>query len=806
MKYKNIREEELKNKVGEDWFKSFDTTEILGNVDFTVFPKQDNLFGRTPLLWAEAKTGNFDVPTMFVQLVLTIGKARTFDKTLPPAFLGAFDFKKIAFVPYISVQDIFYINDFNWNVAPSNHETKEFKLIKDRIEAILKQDTYIYDYQADEKDLKIFIANNIAKATEASKIKIDKNNFIPIYLRWLDIVKPVIDVNWDDLKKASILNSDFYLADLFVDDKDTNKIEDDSTIRDNLFVIFQNQGYKIEKENIKQMFDATINIRNKETYLQFWKRYKRPPIKEFQNYIIERRDLLVPQDIRERKGAFFTPRQWVELSQKYLADYLGENWQEEYYIWDCAAGTGNLLAGLTNKYNIWASTLDQADVKVMHDRIEQGAILLQNHVFQFDFLNDDFSKLPQGLQDILNDENKRKKLIIYINPPYAEVSSKAEKGKVGVNQTKVHEKYSNILGTAGRELFALFLIRIYKEIKGCLIGNFSTLKIFNGSAFQSFRYNFRAEFQNGFIVPAYTFDNVKGEFPIGFKIWNTDINSNTDEIQIDIYDKEADFIGTKVFFFSHEKSQYINKFISVYKGTNEKNVGFMDGINGNDFAHNNIVYIINTKEQLPNPRGIWINNDNIIPVAIYFTVRKVFTHTWINHNDQFLNPSEKWKSDIEFQNDCFTFLLFHEKNNIQSKFSVNHWIPFTENEVNAKEKFASNFMTDFIKGKLKTENGKNLFDNTRIETKPLEFSEEAKKVFNAGLELWRYYNSFNAIIPNASLYDIREFFQGRNAQGRMNSRSNDEKYTELMGNLRQKLNLLSDKIAPKVYEHEFLIR
>jgi hypothetical protein len=53
----------------------------------------------------------------------------------------------------------------------------------------------------DEKDLKTFIANNIAKATEASKIKIDKNNFIPIYLRWLDIVKPIIDVNWDDLKK-----------------------------------------------------------------------------------------------------------------------------------------------------------------------------------------------------------------------------------------------------------------------------------------------------------------------------------------------------------------------------------------------------------------------------------------------------------------------------------------------------------------------------------------------------------------------------------------------------------------------------
>ena len=109
-------------------FKQYDTTEILGNIDFTVFPLELNLINRTPLLWAEAKTEGFDIPTMFVQLILTIGKARTFDKTIPPAFLGAFDFKKIAFVEYVSVQDIFYINDFNWNVTPSNHETKRISI------------------------------------------------------------------------------------------------------------------------------------------------------------------------------------------------------------------------------------------------------------------------------------------------------------------------------------------------------------------------------------------------------------------------------------------------------------------------------------------------------------------------------------------------------------------------------------------------------------------------------------------------------------------------------------------------------
>ena len=555
MYYKNIREEELKNKVGEDWFKNFDTTEIIGNIDFSVFPSQGDLFGRIPLLWAEAKTGNYDTTTMFVQLILTIGKARTFDKTLPPAFLGAFDFQKIAFVPYISIQDIFYLNDFNWNVTPSNHETKEFQLIKERIEKTLKQNAHIYDYEKDAKELKFFIDRNIANSTHTAKIKIDKNNFIPIYLRWLDIVKPSIEVNWDDLKKVGILDSDFYLADLFVDDKNTQNIEDDQSIRDSLFVIYQNQGYKIAKENLNQMFDATISIRNKDVYQQFWKRYKRPPLKEYQEYIIERRDLLVPQDIRERKGAFFTPRQWVELSQKYLTDYLGENWQDEYYIWDCAAGTGNLLAGLTNKFNIYASTLDQADVNVMHERIEHGANLLKNHVFQFDFLNDEFipqkegGKMPNSLYEIISDEEKRKKLVIYINPPYAEAGGGTGKHKIGVSiENNTYKKYKDIIRKASTELFTQFLIRIYEEIPQCRIANFSKLKNLQSSNFSDFRKVYRAKLEKIFVVPANTFDNVSGDFPISFQIWNAQKEEHFFEISADVYNKKTNFIGEKKYF------------------------------------------------------------------------------------------------------------------------------------------------------------------------------------------------------------------------------------------------------------------
>lgn len=809
MKYKNIREEELKNKVGAEYFTHFDTTEILGNIDFTVFPKQDTIFGRTPLLWAEAKTGNFDVPSMFVQLILTIGKARTFDKTLPPAFLGAFDFKKIAFVDYISIQDIFYLNDFNWNVTPSNHETKEFQLIKQRVENILKQKSYIYDYQKDDKELNNFIKNNVANATTKNKIKIDKNNFIPLYLRWIEVVKPIIDVNWDELKKANILDSDFYLADLFVDDKDTQNLEDDTSIRDNLFVVFQNQGYKIAKENIKQMFDANITIKNKEVYLQFWKIYKRPPLKEFHDYIIERRDLLVPQDIRERKGAFFTPRIWVELSQKYLTDYLGENWQDDYYIWDCAAGTGNLLAGLNNKYNIYASTLDQADINVMHERIDHGANLLKNHVFQFDFLNDEFlpiskgGKIPDSLFEIIENEAQRKKLVMYINPPYAEAGTglgKQHKDGVALNN-KTKEKYSLIFGKATNEMFVQFLLRIYFEIPNCIIAEFSKLKIIQSSNFSVFRKKFKANLEKLFLSPADTFDNVKGKFPIGFYIWNTNFENIFKSISADYYDKKGVYKGEKIIYsYDDIKKGKINDWLRNYYDKKNTSIGIMHN-NKTDFQHSSQVVITsfdNKDHTTP------ITSENLFPMCIYLTLRHCIESTWLNDLDQFLFPTDGWQTDTGFQNDCFAYALFHGQNRISSQEGTNHWIPFTEQEVNAQDRFESHFMNNFINGKIKMAQEDNLFGSVAFFPEERIFSNEATAVFDAGRALWKYYHSQSNVNVNASLYDIRAYFQGRNEKGRMNAKSSDLHYMKLITNLRKELTILADKIKPKIYEYEFL--
>jgi hypothetical protein len=757
------------------------------------------------VLWAEAKKGKTNILTSIVQLILTIGKARTFDKTLPPAYLGAFDYEKIAFIPYNSIQEIFYLNDFNWNVAPSNYETKEFRLILEKVSHTIDEKSLIFFFDKDDAELREFIGTNfVSGKSDTSKIQIDKNNFLIIYNKWYQTVKPTIAVSWDEATKAGIIDADFYLADLLS--------AENQTLKEKLYVLLKKDLYELDRTlNRLGMFStqSTGFLDKQKAHQQFWNKYQRPPKEEYWDYIVERRDLLVPQDIRERKGSFFTPQIWVELSQKYLADVLGTDWQDEYYIWDCAAGTGNLLAGLTNKYHIFASTLDRQDVDVMKDRIQNGANLLENHVFQFDFLNDSFSKLPQNLQNIINDPEKRKKLVVYINPPYAEADNRRGEGRKGVAISQIHAKYGEKMGYTKREMYVQFLTRIYFEMNGCWLANFSKLKHIQAPKFIDFRTFFKAKLEKCFIIPARTFDNVQGSFPIGFKIWNTQIKESFVHISTDVYDEKRIYLGKKD-LWSYELSRFINDWVKTFRQSKAESIATIIGV-GSDFQNQRLVRIERPHMKVPADNHHWqITQNNLLQSCVYYAVRKCIKATWLNDRDQFLYPNEGWQTDLKFQNDCLAYTLF--TNNIQFKFGTNHWIPFTEAEVDAAEKFESSFMTDFIKGKLKPTGNGTLLETEKQRTTPLEFSTEAQAVFGAGRELWKYYHSsikkqLNWIQKpnsNASLYDIREYFQGRNEAGKMKSSSIDEVYTKLIGDLRNKLDILAKKIEPKVYEYGFL--
>lgn len=805
MNYLKLREEPLKTAVFKDFFSNYDYTQI-GNIDFVIC-RSASVSPATgadsvkSILWAEAKQGkSHDIFESFVQLILTIGKEKTFEKYLPPKYIGAFDAEKFAFIEYHKIQHVFYQNDFNWNVAPSNHETKEFKQLHALCERQLSENSILFKYASDSKELQKFIKLNFKSVeSDSVKISVTKNNFVFVFQKWCESVKDSIAVDWEKAQKSGIIPADFFLADLLSSENES--------LKENLFVVLKKTKYELAKRIDDMGFLTSMSVGfldNQRDHRNFWAVYERPPKEEYWDYIIGRRDLLVPQDIRERKGSFFTPQKWVEKSLQYLADVLGENWQDEYYIWDCCAGTGNLLNGLTNYRNVWASTLDKADVDVMIDRIHNGWNMFENHVFQMDFLNDDFSKCPEELQEIINDPKKREKLVIYINPPYAEAPSRIfeKDGKIAVEQSATNKKYANLLGQGNRELFTQFFTRIYFEIPGCVLAEFSKLKHLQGQHFVDFRKFFLAKLEKMFVVPANTFDNVKGSFPIGFIIWDTSKKEKFTIISSDVFSKEGEKIGNKN-FYSYDNAEYINEWIKPVRGKRSDFILGKFPFMGNDFQQQSIIQINHEKMVYNKAAGQFlITPQNLIWACVYFAVRKTIVATWLNDRDQFFAPNKDWEKDEEFQSNCLIWTLFN--NNIQSEYGENHWIPFSEHEVGCKNAFKSDFMHRFINGEVEIKTEATLFDaETTKKSKKMVFSPAAQAVYDAGLELWRYYHAQKNANPDASFYDIRKYFQGE-TNGRMNASSEDEKYTALIQDLRAKMKVLAAKIAEKVYKYGFL--
>ncbi|TPH31935.1 hypothetical protein [Helicobacter pylori] len=807
--FSSLNEEPLKSQIKAEFFKDKKFLYSGDKIDFMLSYKHPNAI--LPILWGEAKKGNFDdLDKAFTQLLLTIGKHRFHTHHTPP-YLCAFNAFRMEFIAFNdTITSFLYKSDIDFSITPSNHNTDGFKHALDAFKAMCKPHKLVFDFKTQSQECKEFIKNHLNSSRLLSKIQIDKNNFFTIYQKWFEIVKPTIDINWDVAKAKGILDADYYLADLLSDG--------DKTIIEKLQTILRSSHYKLNRgmnELGKMDFMEVGFTDSQQAHQEFWSVYERPPKLEFQTSILERRDLLVPSDVRERTGAFFTPKIWVEKSQEYLAKALGQDYQEDYIIWDCAGGTGNLLNGLTNKANCFLSTLDSNDVAIVKELAAANKLnLLENHVFQFDFLNDDFNKAPKSLREILKE--KRKKLIIYINPPYAEAGNKAKMSGIGEHKAKVarnnktYETYKDLLGYGANELFAQFFMRIYKELNGCIMASFSTLKYLNSSNFKKFREIFKAKFLEGFMVPADSFDNVKGQFPIGFLVWDTATPplKPTNALNLEVFDSLGGFLGCKTFKpMIVDRVKSINEWFKIYKDEQDY-LGILV-YDAPDFSHQNTNYLQNHKGTSH------LHYENLTPTnlligAIYFSIRHCIKHTWQNHNDQFYAPyDDTFQDDSEFKNNCLIFMLFHSKNRITTTQGTNHFIPFSEIKVESKERYTSHALLDFLKGKIKEESD-GFFLNDKKENKPMKFSPCVSRVLDAGREIYRYYHTqdftnrpYNA---NVSLYDIKEFFQGRNMQGKLNSpaKAKDEYYKQLYANLQDALKDLAKEIQPKVYEYGFL--
>lgn len=161
--------------------------------------------------------------------------------------------------------------------------------------------------------------------------------------------------------------------------------------------------------------------------------------------------------------------------------------------------------------------------------------------------------------------------------------------------------------------------------------------------------------------------------------------------------------------------------------------------------------------------GFFVTDKNLWQSAIVFAIRRLVKQTWLNDRDQFLKPTEPLADD--FKTDCLMWMLFNGSNRTASandlewngkKWSiVNHFIPYTESEVNAPDRFESDFMVQYLADKT--------------------LSNEALAVLNAGRTLWQAYfshtdahtvrDAFKLNRADVGWYQIRNALAVRNASG-----------------------------------------
>ena len=763
---------------------------------------------QTKEIWFEAKdTGKNSTYAMFTQLMHYVQDALNKGEYIPP-FLAVIDTQKAAIMKSADVIPFLEKKTIKWGKSASSYTQEAL----DAISAHIGTHFVSFKIETHEEEF-ISTLKNAIKNGDIIRTQITPDNLKQVFDKWvLMIGREIIGVAEEDYALL-------FFADI---------------MHDGTLATHDNLTAQLMHKNNAPVFilgGKIYELGNKEGYRQFWAIYHKPPKSEYRDYLLERRDSLIHLDERSFKGAFYTPLIVVDKAYDKLTEVLGNNWQKEYFLWDMCSGVGNLEVKHSNPRNIYMSTLDQADVDVM--KATKTCVAAQR--FQYDYLNDDITdegkidytltnKVPESLRKAIADGNK---ILVLINPPYAEAtgsenvssSGAAEASKTGVAKTKLAAYAMAEYGKASNELFTQFVVRIAKEIPTATLAMFSKLKYVNSQTLDVFRNTWNAKYLGGFVVHSKSFDGLKGDFPIGFLVWKTDQLSDTKkiiiEINTEVFDKNVTPIGEKC-FYNLPNEQLLTNWIERPKTNKTEVIPLKNTITpatatkdlrGTKWSNNAIAFMwCNSNDIQQAPRtalfssgfngghGIFVNSNNLWQAGIVFTVRRIIKQTWLNDRDQFLQPTEPLTD--EFKNDCLMWMLFNGSNltasandlewNDRKWAIVNHFIPYTEQEVNSPDRFESDFMVQYMADKT--------------------FSVEAQTVLAEGKRLWQAYFEHTDVRtvrdelklnrPDVGWYQVRKALQARNASG-------DYPPVSFKG-FEEAYKALSEKLQPMVYELGFL--
>lgn len=598
----------------------------------------------------------------------------------------------------------------------------------------------------------------------------------------------------------------------------------------------------LNKEEGKAYFDfGNSEVRVKKIlmkdYQYFWDLYEKVTSSDTIRGILSKIDRLTDEDMRRFHGEFFTPIRFANKALEYIERTIGKEWWEsgKYRIWDMASGTGNLEYYLPNDSYpyLYLSTLYQSEAEHCEKLFPSAT------VFQYDYLSDDIGnvfagdkidfgfiwKMPDKLRkDLANPELK---WIILINPPFATSQTAGTSGnsKQDVSNTIVRKiMHQQNLGEVSRELFAQFIFRIKKEFENKVahFGLFSKIKYLNSNNDQKFRDKvFQFDYKHGFIFSSLTFSGTKGNFPVGFLIWNLSkrIKIEDQHIIVDVFNEAVEKIGHKL-ITSENRDVFLSKWIGRPKADivfppvgsaitlklenkdsrDRISKGFLASFmcKGNDFQNQNYTAFLSAP--YVSAGALSVTAKNFEKSMVVHAVRRIPKATWINDRDQFLQPKQELSQ--EFINDSTVWSLFSNSNQTAAMKDVEY----------KKEKYQiNNHFFPFLISELKTWKITDSDISLSLASVPDRFvakwisehelSVESKAVYEVGKELYKFYFAnlnqlrtqlFEIKTWDAGLWQIKNVLQDQNLA------------RDLFKTLKEKHDILRDKLLPQIYDYEFI--
>ena len=614
------------------------------------------------------------------------------------------DMKQKSAIAKVLVQVVFYLKRFE----DAGMELPNVVMVGDINECFVMHSNDLLKYLDWNVNWKIAPSEAYKKCPEMVLGIVEDESINP-YVFWIDEsfdFKDVIEKihSLCENVKRYVRITEHNIASIFEYFRDRVLIKKDALTANELVTVFiglitNDDSYCLHPRKKNTLITPNGNIPvNSASFASFFDQYAREYTPQERMNFTAIADRLLEDTTRRRQGAFFTPTKFVDFAHHMIEKELGENWRDEYVVYDCCCGSLNLTRDYRFK-ELYCSTLDKGELE-LGSRYNPEATK-----WQMDFLNDGDECFDKGL---IKAFEQNKPIVFFINPPYGRNGGdgKLSGTSESVCFTEIR-KQMNALKMNADNIQHQFMYRITKIVQKYHLTNayfalFSKPVWMTGQRQRNLLNYFASVFslEDAYLFQASHFADVSGAWGISLTLWKSSLHTETPHLTeynfklIDVLDDgNVDVIGNHTLYNTQGKitgSDWVGECLKKVKTYDYPNLSsgivvservtkgkWCDNAFGYMFNHCNSVYknaqeVLLLSSAFSSGMGVQLVKENFTRCTALFTARKLIENTWINHADEYLAPNEGHTDYKRFEADSIVYSLFENKSNQTSMRQITY--------------------------------------------------------------------------------------------------------------------------------------